>query len=724
MTAFMAVTEANRRLRNERSVHRIVESISSELALEPLLTSIIRHACELLEVPMGSIGLFEPDARGIRITATHGMGRKRMGTLMGPHDGLAGMVLRTSEPVVVDDYRSVPGSWPELWHHSAMAVPILRKRQLIGFFGAAVPWPRHFNQSDVALLSLVARHAAIAIENAQRFEQQRRRMDRLALITRVSRTIAAGLDLDDLLRRTIVAIHRQLGYASAVLSLLDPEAPDTLVVQAIGGRQGSLLPGFRLKITQGISGAAIRERSVQIASDIRHDKRYFPCRGLPRTKMAALAVPILLGGKPLGSINVERKAPFGDEDAETLQLVADHLAVAIHNAAIFEKEKVRAKRLSLISRIGQIAATGLNREDLLQRAADAVHELLGYANVDIPVIDPDQPDILLFGARGGEHKKIGFTDRLPIRQGIIGAAAREGRTQLVNDVTKDPRYVTPPINLKNRAELAVPIIHSGRVLGVLNVEGRRPFDADDAASLQVVADHLAVAIHNADLHAKAQRDAIHEERQRLSRDLHDSVTQLLFSLSLLAQSLGPSWRRSAAEGERKAARMVQLSSSALREMRALIGALYPADVLDTPGQQTPHTSLPERLRALTPEDAEGGPKVCFRSRAWTRQTPKIEAVLYRVAQEALTNAVKHARASRVDLLLSGDKGKACLIVADDGTGFCASDLRKKRTRASGGLGLGIMKARVKEQGGHISLRSVPGKGTTIRAWFSRRKPRS
>jgi len=719
--AFTAVTEGDRRLRNERSVHRIVESISSELALEPLLTSIIRHACELLEVPMGSIGLYEPGAQGIRITATHGMGRKRIGTLMGPGVGLAGRVLRTSEPAIADDYTRVPGAWPELWHHSAMAVPILRKRELIGFFGAAVPWPRRFNQRDVALLALVARHAAIAIENARRFEDQRRRMERLALITRVSRTIAAGLDLDHLLRRTIVAIHRQLGYSSAVLSLLDPEAPDTLVVKAVGGRQGSLLPGFRLSITQGISGAAIRERAVQIASDIRQDKRYFPCRGLPRTRMAALAVPILLGGKALGSINVERQALFGEEDAETLQLVADHLAVAIHNAAIFEREKARAKRLSLISRIGQIAATGLNREDLLQRAADAVHELLGYPNVDIPIIDADQPDILIFGARGGEHKKIGFTDRMPVSHGIIGAAAREGRTQLVHDVTKDPRYVTPPLNLKNRAELAVPIIHGGRVLGVLNVEGRKPFDGDDAASLQVVADHLAVAIHNADLHARAQREAVHQERQRLSRDLHDSVTQLLFSLSLLSQSLGPSWRRSAEEGERKAARMVQLSGAALREMRALIGSLYPADLFDG---QAALKSLPERLRALAPEETEGGPRVCFKSRGWTRQSPKVEAVLYRVAQEALTNALKHARANRVDLLLSADRGQASLTVSDDGRGFGASDLKKRRPRSSGGLGLSIMKARVKEQGGRFSLKSVPGKGTTVRVRFSGRKPRS
>src|SRR4029077_6416363 len=103
---------------------------SSELALEPLLTSIVRHACELLDVPVGSIGLYDPEAHAFRITATHGMGRKRTGTMMGPGDGLAGQVLSTSRPALEDDYTRVPGAWRELWHHSAMAVPILRKKQL------------------------------------------------------------------------------------------------------------------------------------------------------------------------------------------------------------------------------------------------------------------------------------------------------------------------------------------------------------------------------------------------------------------------------------------------------------------------------------------------------------------------------------------------------------------------------------------------------------------
>ena len=104
----------------------------------------------------------------------------------------------------------------------------------------------------------------------------------------------------------------------------------------------------------------------------------------------------------------------------------------------------------------------------------------------------------------------------------------------MNDVTADPRYVTPPGVPGARAELAVPMIYGDEVLGVINVEGDQPFDELDRMSLGIVAEHLAVAIHNARLNEQSQRLAVLEERQRLARELHDNVTQILSSISLMA----------------------------------------------------------------------------------------------------------------------------------------------------------------------------------------------
>ena len=111
--------------------------------------------------------------------------------------------------------------------------------------------------------------------------------------------------------------------------------------------------------------------------------------------------------------------------------------------------------------------------------------------------------------RGGSYKeRIRHEDRIPIARGVMGAAVRERRTQVVNDVATDPRYVQPPSGIAVTAELAVPILHSGRPLGVVNVEGDRPFTAVDVQLLELVADHLAVAIENNRLFAQERRLAV------------------------------------------------------------------------------------------------------------------------------------------------------------------------------------------------------------------------
>ena len=234
------------------------------------------------------------------------------------------------------------------------------------------------------------------------------------------------------------------------------------------------------------------------------------------------------------------------------------------------------EKLLLLLRVGRIVASDLKLFDMLQKTADAIHELLGYPNVDLPLLDEEDPETLVVRIRGGAYKeRIRHEDRIAISRGVMGAAVRERRTQVVNDVAADPRYVQPPSGLAVRAELAVPILHAGRPLGVVNVEGDRPFTAVDVQLLELVADHLAVAIENTRLFAQERRLAILEERQRLARDLHDSVTQLLFSSTLLAESLPGLLRKGIAEAAPKLERLIELNRRALGEMRGLLRELAP-----------------------------------------------------------------------------------------------------------------------------------------------------
>jgi len=551
----VAPTDAERLLRQRESLREVIESISSELELRPLLQLILRHACELMDADVGSIGLYDADARVMEIAAAHGLPEGELGRRQGPHEGLAGLVMERREPVVLQSYGTVPNPvYPELGHHAVVAVPILWRERLLGFFGVGGEAPRRFDEADVQTLALFARHAAIAIENARRYLWEQRRTERLALIARIGHIITADLALDD----------------------------------------------------------------------------------------------------------------------------------------------------------------------LLERAAEAIHELLGYPNVDIPLVHPRDPETLVVRARGGAYKRhIAGEDRLPITQGIMGAAVRERRVQLVNDISKDPRYVKPTGAVEVKAELAVPIVLGEHVLGVLNVESGGSFDQEDATSLQIIADHLAVAIRNARLFESAQALAVLEERERLSRDLHDSVTQMLFSVTLVAQSLIPTWRQDRAEGEARAQRLLTLSRLALAEMRALIADLR----LDVPAHDSLQgvapvglsrvrkEGLPAALRGYAEEISDGALEVVLELDGYRPQPFEREEALFRIGQEALNNVVKHAGARTVRIGLRQDRDGIHLRVKDDGSGFDPAKLAG--AGQAGGLGLVGMRERANALRGELRFESEPGKGAAV-----------
>jgi signal transduction histidine kinase len=248
--------------------------------------------------------------------------------------------------------------------------------------------------------------------------------------------------------------------------------------------------------------------------------------------------------------------------------------------------------------------------------------------------------------------------------------------------------------------------------------------------------------------------AVFQERQRLARDLHDSVTQLIFSMTLIAQSIAPAWRRDPAEAERRINRLLELSQSALAEMRALLAELRPLE------SAPPAPQHPEENQSLTPnlqpstfnlqpsipgivqlqrdglvaalqsyiaQVTRDGLQVNLDSSGYLRQPLAQEETLYRIAQEALNNVIKHARARQVELKLQTDDQAVYLMVADDGVGFVPKPTAPPSpftpgqegadippaSRAGSGLGLMTMRERAETLGGTVRWVSVPGRGTTV-----------
>lgn len=363
-----------------------------------------------------------------------------------------------------------------------------------------------------------------------------------------------------------------------------------------------------------------------------------------------------------------------------------------------------AQRLRVVLTLGQRVTSMLDLEVLLPEACRLIAEAFGYDLVGINLVDPLDPTRLFQAAAFPAERRLPRTFRVPLGRGLTGRVARSGRPSLVNDVTRDRRYVLGPGREQVRSELDVPLKVGRRTLGVLNVESERPnaFGAADVPYLQGLAGQLAQAIDNARLAADSRQLAAAEERARLARDLHDETIQSLVALGrqldLLALDLP-----TAEQAAERLERIQTLLAATLDGVRRLSQNQRPAALEDL--------GLVAALRAHADAWGELGLEVTFEVRGEPRRLPPaIEYAVYRVAQEALSNVSRHADVDRVQMELGFSPDELTLCVTDAGQGFAIR-------RTSPGQGLLGMRDRAAEIGAELEVSSATdGSGTRVRLW--------
>ena len=279
--------------------------------------------------------------------------------------------------------------------------------------------------------------------------------------------------------------------------------------------------------------------------------------------------------------------------------------------------------------------------------------------------------------------------------------------------------------LREHQALGVPLIWQKRLLGymALSLAPPRRFRSSDLEMAQVLAHAASAAVENATLHEQAGRAAVLAERQRLARELHDNVTQILASINLLSQTIATTWKRDPAEGEARAARLQHLAQTAFAEMRMLLQQLTPAESAETApaisrksrvllGAENLRTlGLPGALTRLLASTVPEHIATASSFAAWEAQRDEHEQALYRVCQEAISNCLRHAgaRRLRVEAAVTGDH--AVLRVSDDGRGL-GTDFRP-------GMGLGNMRSRIEALHGSFRIGSNNPAGTLIEARLPR-----
>ena len=351
--------------------------------------------------------------------------------------------------------------------------------------------------------------------------------------------------------------------------------------------------------------------------------------------------------------------------------------------------------------------------DVLQVIVRSARSLVGarYAALGVPDEGDSFAEFVVDGISSAEWQAIG---PLPRRHGMLAVLLNEGKPERLADIRKDPRFEGwPSAHPQMSHFLGVPVRDRDRVLAIIFAANKtsaaaagRGFTERDEEILSLFAAHAAIALTNARLYERSRELSVLQERSRLARDLHDAVTQKLFSIRAHARAAAVLAARDPVDAARVRAEIEvvgTLGAEAHAELRAAIDGLAPPD-LEAAG-------LAESLRryAELAGRAHGVP-VTFTAGDLPALGPRAEAALYRVAQEALHNALRHAGASgvRVALLKAPSKTRSQVVleVSDDGHGFAPE-------APSGGLGLASMRERAAAAGAALTIRS--GKtGTLVR----------
>ena len=361
----------------------------------------------------------------------------------------------------------------------------------------------------------------------------------LTTLAEIGEEVNSSLDLDEVLARSAALIKRHVDYE--IFGVLLVEGDGSYLKHRFSiGYPRELAENLRIPLGQGITGTTAATGHPVRVSDTATDPRYINAIDSVRSE---LAVPLMLQGKCVGVLDIQSRHPeyFTRGQQNIVTLLASRLAVAIENARLFQQVRTQAETLLLLNEVSRETASILDVEELLRRAADQIKRVIDYQILSILLYDEEQKIFRhRVDVKHGQHVQGKL--RVGAAEGIVGAAALLKEPVLVPDVTTDSRYLM--VNPETRSELAIPMIHKGKVIGVLDVESPQLnyFTQDHVQTLSILAANLAVSLENARLYEQVARDEARLERdlqaaKRIQGALLQSVPTEDFELDMAARYL-------------------------------------------------------------------------------------------------------------------------------------------------------------------------------------------
>jgi signal transduction histidine kinase len=539
-------------------------------------------------------------------------------------------------------------------------------------------------------------------------------LDRLRVLVDAGIALSSELSLEALLQQLVERAALLTGARYAALGVIDQSGTGLERFLTTGIDAETRAAIGELPKGRGILGVLIREAVPLRLAELGDDARSvgFPDNHPPMRTF--LGVPILLRGVAYGNLYLTEKqdgAEFTEDDEELVQLLAAQAAVAIENTRLYETSTRWLHHLESLNEIGGALAGELELEPLLGLVARRLRDLVQARMVLIALPEPGTDRLRIAAADGEGTDAYGLVGmELELGRSKTGRVLQRGRSERVDSVIDDPEIDQQIARRMGvRSALYVPLVAEARAIGVLVVHDKlgptSSFGDDDLRLAESLAARAAIAV---ELSKRVSRDTVRRvveaqenERARLARELHDETGQALTSILLGLKSLDA--RVNTAESRVAVAELRELVVSTLQDVRRLAVELRPA-ALDDFGL----VPAIERLRDLTGE--QSGVSFDLVSEIGDqRLSPETETTLYRIAQEALTNVLKHANAHHVRMRLSRSGKAVKLVVQDDGSGF------DPERAGDGGVGIVGMGERVALVGGRLTIESTEGAGTMLTA---------
>ncbi len=414
-----------------------------------------------------------------------------------------------------------------------------------------------------------------------------------------------------------------------------------------------------------------------------------------------------------GNLEVQVPVVKGEDEvanlAGAMASMAENLRVSRYELENSLDESSRRNReLTAVNRVAATIGQSLDLEQVLHEALDELMDVAEMEYGSIFLLESDEKHFRLVAHYNQSEEYLRGFNRFEVGEQLVGQVAQQGEVLMVTFPMNDPSTTNPVLRKEvfKRFYLGVPLKSKGKVLGVVSLTSQtiRQLEARDLDLLSAIGNQIGIAVDNARLYQQAQQVAALEERNRLARDLHDSVTQTLFSITLTAESTKAMLTRRPEKVEGQVERLQTLARSALAEMRSLIFQLRPAALQE----QGLVAAIEKYIAALRAKESF---EIELNIEGEGRLSEEHEQALYRIFQEALNNIIKYAEARHVQVSFKVDEQEAILIIRDDGGGFDAAAVLAQTNRSS--LGLTSMQERAELSGGTISIESSPGQGTTI-----------